>query len=67
MGRSRYSSNFNQVFESTLQANAFLHGLRTGGAANGLMCDAYVIRTGEPFASGENWLRTSFSQKGRRS
>jgi hypothetical protein len=67
MGRSRYSSSFSQAFESTLQANAFLHGLRCGGAANGLMCDAYVIRTGEPFASGENWLRTSFSQKGGRS
>lgn len=64
MGRSRYSGNFNQSFESTLQANAFLHGLRTGGEANGLVCDAYVIRSGEPFASGENWLRASFSQKG---
>jgi hypothetical protein len=63
MGRSRYTGNYSQSFELTLQANAFLHGLKTGGATNGLMCDAYVIRSGEPFASGENWLRASFSQR----
>ncbi len=64
MGRSRYSGNFNQSYESTLQVNAFMHGLRTGGAANDLLCDAFVIRSGEPFASGQNWLATSFSQGG---
>ena len=51
------------VFESTLQANAFLHGLRTGGPANNFLCDAYVIRSGEPFADGRNVLLTSFRQK----
>ncbi|MEO2092204.1 MAG: hypothetical protein ABGY75_22335 [Gemmataceae bacterium] len=66
MGRGRYTGSFNQSFESTLQVNTFLHGLRTGGAANGLTCDAYLVRTGEPFASGENWLRTSFSQRAGR-
>lgn len=64
MGQSRYSGNFSQSFESTLQINAFLHGLRTGGAANNFLCDAYVLRSGEPFANGENHLLTSFSQKG---
>lgn len=62
-GPSRYSSNFSQQFESTLQVNAFLHGLRTGGPANNYLCDCFVIRSGEPFASGENFLKTSFSQK----
>jgi len=38
--------------------------MRTGGAANDLLCDAFVIRSGEPFASGQNWLATSFSQGG---
>lgn len=64
MGNSRYSGNFNQSYESTLQTNAFMHGLRTGGAANDLICDCIVVRSGEPFANGENWLLTSFSQKG---
>jgi hypothetical protein len=62
-GRGRMTSNFSQHYESTLQANAFLHGLRTGGPGSGYVCDAYVIRTGEPFSNGENWLKTSFSQK----
>jgi hypothetical protein len=59
----RVSGNFSQHYESTLQANAFMHGLRTGGPANNYRCDCFVIRSGEPFASGENWLKTSFSQK----
>lgn len=66
MGRGRYQANFSQSFESTLQVNAFLHGLRTGGPGSGYVCDAYVIRTGEPFASGQNWLRTGFHQRSGR-
>jgi hypothetical protein len=62
-GPSRVTSNFSRHFESTLQPNAFLHGLRTGGPGSGYVCDAFVIRSGEPFANGENWLKTSFSQK----
>jgi hypothetical protein len=63
MGQSRTSSNFSQSYESTLQVNAFLHGLRTGGPASQFLCDAILIRSGEPFASGQNWLRTTFSQQ----
>lgn len=63
MGTSRYSGNFSHHYESTLQANVFMHGLRTGGAANGYVCDCFVIRSGEPFVSGENWLATSFDQR----
>jgi len=63
MGSSQYTGNFSQHYESILQANAFMHGLRTGGAANGFVCDCFVIRSGEPFASGENWLATSFDQR----
>ena len=64
MGRQRYSGNYSNHFESTLQANAFMHGLRTGGEASGFLCDCFVVRSGEPFASGQNYLATSFSQKG---
>lgn len=63
MGSSQYTGNFSQHYESILQANAFMHGLRTGGAANGFVCDCFVIRSGEPFANGENWLATSFDQR----
>lgn len=63
MGSSQYTGNFSQHYESILQANAFMHGLRTGGAANGLICDCFVIRSGEPFANGQNWLATSFDQR----
>ncbi|WP_437193668.1 type IV secretory system conjugative DNA transfer family protein [Planctomicrobium sp. SH527] len=63
MGSNRYSGNFSQHYESTLQAASFMHGLRTGGVANGYVCDCFVIRSGEPFSSGENWLATSFDQR----
>lgn len=63
MGRSRYTGSFNQTYESTLQTNAFMHGLRTGGAANGFQCDAVILRSGEPFANGESFLMTSFDQR----
>jgi hypothetical protein len=63
MGESRYSGNFNQSYESTLQANEFMHGLRTGGAENGFTCDCFVVRSGVPFANGLNWIRTSFDQR----
>ncbi len=64
MGRnSKFTGSFNQHFEKVLQDNVFMNGLRTGGKANGLLCDCIVIRSGEPFASGQNWLWTVFSQK----
>lgn len=63
MGQSRYSGNYSNQFESTLQANQFMHCLRTGGPANDLTCDCYVLRSGLPFADGQNVLLTSFSQK----
>lgn len=62
-GRGRYTGSFSQHYEKILQDNVFLNGLRTGGKANGLLCDAIVVRSGEPFANGQNWLLTPFSQK----
>lgn len=63
MGRSRYSGNYSNHFESTLQANQFMHGLRTGGPANDFIADCFVLRSGQPFADGQNVLLTSFSQR----
>lgn len=62
-GPGKFTGNFNQHYEKVLQENVFMNGLRTGGAANGLLCDCVVIRSGEPFASGQNWLWATFSQK----
>jgi type IV secretory pathway TraG/TraD family ATPase VirD4 len=62
-GKSQYTGNFSQHYELILQNNVFLNGLRTGGLANGLMCDAIVIRSGEPFRWGGNYLRVAFSQR----
>ncbi len=40
-----------------------MNGLRTGGKHNGYVCDAVVIRSGEPFLSGQNYLQVAFSQR----
>jgi hypothetical protein len=63
MGKSQFTGNFSEHMEFALQNNVFLNGLRTGGEANGLMCDSYVIRSGQPFAWGGNYLRVAFSQR----
>jgi hypothetical protein len=39
-----------------------MNGLRCGGHANGLVCDCIVVRSGEPFSSGQNWIQVAFSQ-----
>jgi hypothetical protein len=62
-GKLQFSSNFNQKFEPILQPNIYMHGMRTGGPANRFMVDGIVVRNGEPFSNGENWLWCTFSQK----
>jgi len=62
-GRSQFTGSFSEHYESVLQPNVFMNGLRTGGAVNGLMCDAILLRNGQPFSNGQNWLSVSFSQK----
>ena len=62
-GQSKFTGSFNTHYEKVLQDNFFINGLRTGGKANGLVCDCIVIRSGEPFASGQNWVWVAFSQQ----
>jgi hypothetical protein len=62
-GRSKFTGSFSEHYENVLQANAFMSGLRTGGAENGYVVDAIVIRSGENFSNGSNWLRVAFGQK----
>jgi len=62
IGNRRFSGSFSEHYENVVQENVFMNGLRTGGKANGNVCDAIVIKSGEPFSSGENWLFRTFSQ-----
>jgi hypothetical protein len=61
--RGKVSTNASEHYEAMLKPNLLMNGLRTGGLANNLICDAVVIRSGEPFAGGQNWLRREFSQQ----
>ena len=62
-GRAKVTTSTNQHFEQILQNNVFMNGLRTGGEANGLICDAIVVRSGEPFSNGNNAIFVEFSQR----
>jgi hypothetical protein len=61
-GQGHASSNYSEHYEQVLQDQEFMVG-RTGGPANGFKCDAVVIKSGEPFSSGNSYLRTTFSQR----
>lgn len=62
-GQQKVTTSASEHYESVLQTNTFMNGLRTGGAANGYFCDGIVVRSGEPFANGKNWLWCRFSQR----
>jgi Type IV secretion-system coupling protein DNA-binding domain len=62
MGRTSYTGSFSEHMESNVEPVEFMHGLRTGGPPS-YMVDAWVIRSGQPFSTGQNWLRTAFSQR----
>jgi type IV secretory pathway TraG/TraD family ATPase VirD4 len=62
MGQQQFSGTFNTSYEPEVKPWAFMSGLRCGGKQNGYMADAYVIRTGEKFSNGKNFLRVEFSQ-----
>jgi hypothetical protein len=57
------TSSFSTHYEHALPPQRFMNGLRTGGRNNRFTCDAFVVRSGEPFASGRNWLPIAVSQK----
>jgi hypothetical protein len=63
IGRSKFTGTISEHYENILQPNAFVTGLRIGGAENGYLVDAMVIRSGETFSNGSNWLRVAFGQR----
>jgi hypothetical protein len=63
MGNSPFTSNFSMHYEPILQTTEFMNGLRTGGRKGGFVCDGIVVRSGERFSNGDNWLRMAFGQR----
>jgi hypothetical protein len=63
IGNSKFTGSFSEQWTNILEPNVFMNGLRTGGPQNGWLVDAIVIRSGEPFGNGQNWVKATFSQK----
>jgi type IV secretory pathway TraG/TraD family ATPase VirD4 len=61
-GKSGISVNTSETYQPVLQPSAFLSGLRHGGPPHRIV-DGIVIKTGEPFHSGENYIFCEFKQK----
>jgi hypothetical protein len=61
-GQSSYNWNFSEHLEPVLDESAFMVG-RTGGPENGYKADAIVIRSGESFSNGKQFLRMTFRQR----
>ena len=62
-GRPQCNAHFSEHYENYLQEQEFMVG-RTGGPSNNFLADAVVIKSGESFANGMNYLKCCFSQKG---
>jgi hypothetical protein len=62
-GRTSFQGSFSQHMEQLVQPAVFMNGLRTGGKENKFECDAIVIKSGEGWVSGANWLPVTFTQK----
>lgn len=61
-GMAPMGISVNQQYCPTLQPAAFMAGLRCGGPPD-YCVDGIVIRGGERFANGQNWLFMSFPQR----
>jgi hypothetical protein len=62
-GSNHASCSFSEHFEPVLQDQEWMVG-RTGGPLNNYLADAILIRSGEPFANGDSYLKLVFTQKG---
>ena len=62
IGRSKFTGSFSEHLENNVEPVEFMHGLRTGGPPSYIV-DAWVIRSGQPFSTGQNWLRVALSQR----
>jgi hypothetical protein len=53
--------SLSEQYQPVLQPAVFLSGLRSGGRNK--VVDGIVVRPGDGFANGQNWLRVEFSQE----
>lgn len=60
MGDVTHSAN--EHMEEILQPNAFMHGLRCGGPPD-CVADAIIVKAGEGYSWGGNYLKMAFSQR----
>lgn len=60
---TRMGVSISETYQPILQPTVFMSGLRCGGEGNNYCVDGIVIRSGQPFASGENFIFCTFSQK----
>ena len=60
---SRCTTSVSFQYQPAIQTKVLMHGLRTGGLDNNLICDAIVIRSAEPFSDGRSWMKVAFSQR----
>lgn len=63
MGNIDMSISTSEHYEAVLQPAVFMNGLRMGGPINGNIVDGIVIRGGQGFRNGENYLKVAFKQK----
>ena len=61
-GSPRTSGSFSEHYEQVLQDQEFMVG-RTGGPDNNFIADAIILKSGEPFANGKNYLKRPFKQR----
>ena len=62
MGDRSWGGSVSETMRPLVEPRAFMHGLRTGGPINGNVCDALLLRSGEPFSNGQNFLWLAFKQ-----
>jgi hypothetical protein len=60
--QNQYSCNFAEHYELRVQHAELMHNLRTGGPPDYIV-DAVVIRSGQAFSNGSNYMFCEFSQR----
>lgn len=62
LGRNKFTANFSEHYEPTVEPGVFINNMRTGGAPEYLV-DGIVVRSGQPFSDGNNWKWVTFNQR----